>query len=77
MFQAPLKGEILMLVPGTADGSLSTAGSLQSLDKGEVVSLNTSSFPRDRCVLPLLKYLHMRTPEADILEELDALHIIL
>jgi hypothetical protein len=70
-----MKGEILMMVPETADGFRATIGALRSLDANEGVSFHTFSLPEDRCVRLLLKNLGKRMPEAEIREELKALHI--
>jgi hypothetical protein len=72
---AQMKGEILMLVPETADGFRATIGALQSLREDKGVSFHTSSLPEDRCVRLLLKNLGKRMPEAEIEEELEALSI--
>jgi hypothetical protein len=68
-----MKGEILMLVPETADGFRATTGALRSPDESEGVF--TLSLPEDRCVRLLLKNLGKRMPEAEIREELEALRI--
>jgi hypothetical protein len=70
-----MKGEILMLWPETADGFRATIGALRSLDVSEGVSFHTFSLPEDRCVRMLLKNVGKRMPEAEIREELEALHI--
>lgn len=44
---AQTKGEILTLVPTTADGLRPTIGDLRSLDVGEGVSFQTFSIPED------------------------------
>jgi hypothetical protein len=69
-----MKGEILILVPETADGYRVAIGALRSLDVSEGVSFHTFSLPEDRCVR-LLKNLGKRLSEAEIREELEALHI--
>jgi hypothetical protein len=50
MIVAQLIGEILMLVPETADGYRATIGSLQSLDESEGVSFQTFWLPEYRHV---------------------------
>jgi hypothetical protein len=45
---AQMKGEILMLVPETADGFRATISALRSLDANEGVSFHTFSLPEDR-----------------------------
>jgi hypothetical protein len=70
-----MKGEILMLVPETADGFRATIVALRSLNVSEGVSFHTFSLPEDRCVRLLLKNFGERRPEAEIREELEALHI--
>jgi hypothetical protein len=40
-----MKGEILMLLPETADGFRATIGALRSLDANEGVSFHTFSIP--------------------------------
>jgi hypothetical protein len=52
---AQMKGEILMLVPKTADSFRATIGALRSLDESEGVSFYTSSLSEDRCVRLLFK----------------------
>jgi hypothetical protein len=63
---AQMKGEILMLVPDTADGFRATIGALQSLNVSEGVSFHTFSLPEDRCVRLLLKNLGKFIHEAEI-----------
>jgi hypothetical protein len=63
-FVAQMKGEILMLVPETADGFRATVIALRSLDESEVVSFHTFSLPEDRCVGLLLKNIGKRMYEA-------------
>jgi hypothetical protein len=70
-----MKGDILMLVPETADGFRATIGVLRSLDANQGVSFHTFSLPEDRCVRLLLKSLGKPMPEAEIREELEALRI--
>jgi hypothetical protein len=72
---AQMKGEILMLVPETADGFRPSIGTLRSLDESEGVRFHTLSLSEDRCVRLLLKNLGKRMPEAEIREELEALRI--
>jgi hypothetical protein len=72
---AQVKGEILMLVPETADGFRATTGALRSLGEGKGVSFHTFSLPEDRCVRLLLKNLGKRMPEAEIKEVLEVLHV--
>jgi hypothetical protein len=72
---AQMKGEILMLVPDTADGFRATIGALRSLDESEGVSFHTFSLREDRCVRLLLKNLGNRMLEAEIREKMEALHI--
>jgi hypothetical protein len=43
-----MKGEILMLVPKTADGIRVTIAALRSLDESGRVSFHTFSPPKDR-----------------------------
>jgi hypothetical protein len=69
-----MKGEILMLVPETADGFRATIGALRSINESEGVSFHTFSLPEDRSVR-LLKNIGKRMPEAEIREGLEALHI--
>jgi hypothetical protein len=63
-----------MLVHETADGFRAPIGALRSLDANEGVNFHTFSLPEDRCVRLLLKNLGKRIPEAEIREELEALH---
>jgi hypothetical protein len=71
---AQMKGEILMLVPETADGFRAAIGALRSLGECKGVSFHTSLL-EDRCVRLLLKNLGKGMPEAEIKEELETLHI--
>jgi hypothetical protein len=57
-----MKGEILMLVPETADCFRATIGALRSLDVSEGVSFHTFSLPVDRCVRLLLKNFNLMNP---------------
>jgi hypothetical protein len=50
-----MKGENLMLVLETADGSRTTIGPLPSLVEGKGVSFHVFFLPEDRCVCLLLK----------------------
>jgi hypothetical protein len=70
-----MKGEILILVPETADGFRATIGVLRSLDVSKGVTFHTFSLPEDQCVRLLLKNLGKCMPEAEIREQLEALHI--
>jgi hypothetical protein len=45
---AQMKGEILMLVPDTADGFRATIGALRSLDTSGVESFYTLLLPEER-----------------------------
>jgi excinuclease UvrABC nuclease subunit len=58
-----MKGEILMLVPETADGFRATIAALRSLDTSEGVSFHTFSLPEDRCVCLLLKNFGTQWPK--------------
>jgi hypothetical protein len=51
---AQMKGEILTLVPETADGFRATTGALRSLGEDKGLSFHTFSLPEDRCVSLLL-----------------------
>jgi hypothetical protein len=70
-----MKGEILMLVPETANGFRATIGSLRTLDESEGVSFHTFSLPENRFVYLLLKNIGKRMPEADTEEKLEIFHI--
>jgi hypothetical protein len=70
-----MKGKILMLMPVTADVFRDTVGALRSLEDSESVRFHTFSLPGDRCVRLLLKNKGKLIPEAEIREELEALHI--
>jgi hypothetical protein len=72
---AQMKGETLMLVPETADCFRATIGALRSLGEDKGVSFHTFSLREERCVSLLLKNSGKRMPEAEIKEELEALHI--
>jgi hypothetical protein len=63
-----MKGEILMLLPESADGFRATIGALRSLDVSDGVSFHTFSLPEDSCVRLLLKNLGKLMPEAEIRE---------
>jgi hypothetical protein len=70
-----MKRETLIPVPESADGFRSTIGGLRSLLEEKGVSFHTFSLPDDRCVGLLLKNLFKRMPEAEMKEELEALHV--
>jgi hypothetical protein len=71
---AQLKGEKLMVVPSTADGSEPwSAHCGPSMGGGE--SFHTFTLPEDRCVWLLVKKLGMGRPETVIREELVSLSI--
>jgi metal-responsive CopG/Arc/MetJ family transcriptional regulator len=72
--KAHIKGEILMVVPETADGVWATIGALQYLEEGEGVSFPTFYLPEDRCVRMFLN-LGKRVTTAEFQEELEALHM--
>jgi hypothetical protein len=54
---AQMKGEKLMIVPGTADGFRATVSALRFLDGSKGVTFHTFSLPEDRCVRLLMKNL--------------------
>jgi hypothetical protein len=70
-----MKGEKLMIVPGTADGFRATVSALRSLDGSKGVTFHTFSLPEDRCVRLLVKILGRQIPESVVGEELEALGI--
>jgi hypothetical protein len=70
-----LKGEILMLVPEIADAFRATIGAWWSLHEREGVSFHTFPLPEDQCVRLWLKNVGKRMTEAEIREELKALHL--
>jgi hypothetical protein len=70
-----MKGEKLMIVPGTADGFRATVSALRSLDGSNGVTFHTFSLAEDRCVRLLLKNLGRQMPENVVREELEALGI--
>jgi hypothetical protein len=72
---AEMKGEILMLVPESANGFQASIDALRSLNVIKGVSFHTSSLPEDRFVHLLLKNVGKRMPEAKIREELGAFYI--
>ena len=72
---AQMKGEKLMIVPGTADGFRATVSALRSLDGSKGVTFHTFSLPEDRCVRLLVKNLGRQMPESVVREELEALGI--
>ena len=72
---AQMKGESLMIVPGTGDGFRSTVSALRSIDESKGVIFHTFSLPEDRCVRLLIKNLGRRMPESIFREELEALGI--
>ena len=45
-----MKGEKLIIVPGTADGFKATVEALRSLDGSNGVTFHTISLSEDRCV---------------------------
>ena len=70
-----MKGEKLMIVPGTADGFRATVSALRFLDGSKGVTFHTFSLPEDRCVRLLVKNLGRQMPESVVREELEALGI--
>ena len=72
---AQMKGEKLMIVPGTADGFRATVSALRSLGGSKGVTFHTFSLPEDRCVRLLVKNLGRQMPESVVREELEALGI--
>ena len=73
---AQMKGEKLMVVPGTADDfrAAFTVISLLDVSKGE--SFHTFSLPEDRCARLLIKNFGRRMHEDVVREELEALGIL-
>jgi hypothetical protein len=65
----------LMVVTKTANGFWATISAMQSLGESKNLSNQNFSLPEDRCVDLLLKNLGKGMPEADVREELEALHI--
>jgi hypothetical protein len=57
-----MKGEKLMIVPGTADGFRATVSALRSLDGSKGVTFHIFSLPEDRCVRLLVKNLGRQMP---------------
>jgi hypothetical protein len=72
---AQMKGEKLMIAPGTADGFRATLSSLRSHDGSKGVTFHTFSHPEDRCVRLLVKNLGRQMPESVVREVLEALGI--
>jgi hypothetical protein len=72
---AQLKGEKLMVVPGTADGFRVVVSALRSLDGREGVSFHTFTLPDDSCVRLLVKNLGRGMPESVVREEMESLNI--
>lgn len=70
-----MKCDLVTMVPDAADGFRATVRVLRSLVEGEGVSFQIFSLPEDRFVRLLIKNLGTRMPEAEILEELAAMHI--
>jgi hypothetical protein len=68
-----MKGEKLIIVPGTADGFRATVSALRSLCGSMGVTFHTFSLPEDRCVRLLVKNLGRQMPESVVREELEAL----
>jgi hypothetical protein len=64
-----------MFVPEIADRFRATLGVLRSVDGSECVRFHRFPVPNDCCVSLLLKNAGERTPAAQILETLEALHI--
>jgi hypothetical protein len=69
-----MKGERLMVVPGTADDFRAAITALRSLDLSKGVSFHTS-LTEDRCERLLIKKLSRGMPETVVREELEALGI--
>ena len=59
---AQMKGEKLIIVPGSADGFRATASALISLDGSKGVTFHTFSLLEDRCVRLLVKNLGRQMP---------------
>ena len=72
---AQLKGEKLMAVPSTADGSRAVVSALRSLDGKEGVSFNTFTLPEDHFARLLVKNLGRCMPESVVREKLESLNI--
>jgi hypothetical protein len=72
-----MKGERLMVVPGTADDFRAAITALRSLDVSKVVSFRTFSLPEDRCMRLLIKNFGIGMPDTFVREELEALDICL
>jgi hypothetical protein len=70
-----MKGEKLMILPGTADGFRATVSVLRSLDGSKGVTFHTFSLPEDRRVRLLMKNLGRQMPENVVREKLEALEI--
>jgi hypothetical protein len=70
-----MKGERLMVFPGTADDIRAAITALRSLDVSKGVSFHTFSFPEDRCMRLRIKNLGRGMPETVMREERDALGI--
>jgi hypothetical protein len=70
-----MKGERLMVMPGTADDFWAAITALRSLDVVIGVSFYTFSLPEDRCVRLLIKNLGRGMPETVVRVELEDLGI--
>jgi hypothetical protein len=70
-----MKGERLMVVPGTADDFRAAFTALSYLDVSKGASFHTLYLPEDRCVRLLIKNLGRGMPETVVREEIEALGI--
>jgi hypothetical protein len=62
-------------LPEIAHGFQATIDALQSIDGREGLSFHTFSFPENRCVRLVLKNFGQSMIEAEVREELEALHL--
>jgi hypothetical protein len=68
-----MKGERLMVVPGTADDFSAAITAIRSPDVSKSVSFQTYSLPKDRRVRLLIKKLGREMPETVVREECEVL----
>ena len=70
-----MHGDMLVLVPNTADCFRATERVLRSMESSKGVAFHTYSLPEDRCTRLLVKGLGKNMLEQDVREELEILGI--
>ena len=70
-----MQGDMLVLVPKTADCFRATVRVLRSIDPSKGVAFHTYTLPEDRCTRLLVKDLGKNVTEQDVTEELEIFEI--